>query len=324
MTKPCVLAVVGCTASGKSELAMKLAKALHGEIICMDSMQVYRRMDIGTAKPTLAEQSQVRHHMLDILEPTEPYAVADYVEATEKLIPQIVERGHVPLLVGGTGLYLKSLMHGMTLGITDSDPALRSQLNALAAAPQGNLRLHAMLGEVDPASAARLHPNDVRRVIRALEVFKLTGVPLSGQKRMEPDRPFRVLPIGLRMPRSRLYERIQRRVDGMLDMGLLSEVQALLDGGVTPQCQSMQAIGYKELIPVVQGRLPLADVRWQLILNTRHYAKRQETWFKGEPALHWTDAEGDSMAQALEAWRDFINTPPAEDQPSNGKGENGL
>lgn len=167
--KPKVLALTGCTASGKSGLAMKLAREYPMEIVCMDSMQIYRRMDIGTAKPTLAEQKLVPHHMLDILEPEESYAVARYVEDAERVFADIWQRGKLPLLVGGTGLYLKSLLHGMTLGQQESDPAVRARYEAIAAEPDGKARLHTMLEKVDEETARRLHPNDLRRVVRALE-----------------------------------------------------------------------------------------------------------------------------------------------------------
>ena len=181
--KPKVLALTGCTASGKSDLAMKLALEYPVEIVCMDSMQIYRRMDIGTAKPTRSEQKLVPHHMLDILEPEESYAVARYVEDAERVFGDIWQRGKIPLLVGGTGLYLKSLLHGMTLGQQESDPAVRARYEAVAAEPDGKARLHTMLEKVDEETARRLHPNDLRRVVRALEIYELTGTPMSRQKR---------------------------------------------------------------------------------------------------------------------------------------------
>lgn len=305
MIKPTVLAVTGCTASGKSTLALALAQALNGEILCMDSMQIYRRMDIGTAKPSREEQAAVPHHLLDLVEPWESFAVADYVKAFEAVLPEVIGRGHTPVLVGGTGLYLKSLIHGMTLGTAKSDAAVRARYEALAFQPQGRERLHAMLAQVDPDSAARLHPNDLRRVIRALEVFELTGTPMSRQKREEPERPYRILPIALHMPREALYRRIEKRVDQMLAQGLIEEVQSLLDSGVSPDCQAMQAIGYKELVPVARGKAPAAPAVEQLILNTKHYAKRQETWCKGENETLWLEADENALKNALALWESF-------------------
>ena len=296
--KPQVIAISGPTASGKSDLALKLARELNGEIICMDSMQIYRRMDIGTAKPTLAEQTMVPHHMLDIVEPTESYAVADYAEEAEKVIFEVASRGKQPVLVGGTGLYLKALMHGLTLGNASGDEAIRSRLYAIADEPDGKNRLHRQLAAVDPVSAAKFHPNDIRRVIRALEVFELTGTPISQQKQEEPDRPFHILPLAIDMPRDVLYTRLEKRVHLMMKQGLLQEVKALLDSGVKPQMQSMQGIGYKELIPVVQGSQSTDNAVWQIVLNTRHYAKRQGTWLRTEPKTIWISEEPEKRFDA--------------------------
>jgi len=291
MIKPQVIAVAGPTASGKSDLALKLAQELNGEIICMDSMQIYRRMDIGTAKPTLKEQGIVPHHMLDIVEPTETYAFADYALDAEKVILSVAERGRIPVLVGGTGLYLKALMHGLSLGGAGGDEAIRARLNAVVDEPDGKMVLHQRLSEVDPVSAAKFHPNDVRRVVRALEVYELTGRPISEQKAPEVDRPFSILPLAIDMPRNVLYERLEKRVQLMMEQGLLQEVKSLLDSGVNEQMQSMQGIGYKELIPVIRGTLPLEKAVRQIVLNTRHYAKRQGTWLRTEPKIVWMNQE---------------------------------
>ena len=296
--KPQVIAISGPTASGKSDLALKLAQTLNGEIICMDSMQIYRRMDIGTAKPTMEEQAIVPHHMLDIVEPTENYAVADYAQATEKVIFEIAARGKQPILVGGTGLYLKALMHGLSLGNAGGDEKIRARLYAMADEPDGKFRLHRRLSEVDPVSAGKFHPNDIRRVIRALEVFELTGTPISQQKQEEPDRPFSVLPLAIDMPRDILYARLEKRVHQMMKQGLLQEVKALLESGVAPCMQSMQGIGYKEVIPVVQGTQCVDDAVWQIILNTRHYAKRQGTWLRTEPQTIWMTEEPEKRFDA--------------------------
>ena len=297
---PKVLAITGATASGKSELALSLARELDAEIVCMDSMQIYRRMDIGTAKPTLQEQARIPHHMLDILEPTAAYAVADYAWDGEAVIRQILQRGKLPMLVGGTGLYLKALMHGMELGGAGSDEDLRRRLNQLAMEPDGKQRLHERLSRVDPQTAERLHPNDIRRVIRAIEVYELTGKPLSQQNQSAAKGPFEVLPLAIDMPRDRLYARLEKRARAMLDAGLLDEVRALLDSGVAPDCQSMQGIGYKELTPVITRGQPVEQALWDVIIHTRHYAKRQNTWLRAEPETRWLSPEGDLLAQAME------------------------
>jgi len=228
------------------------------------------------------------------VEPTENYAVADYARDAESVINEILSRGKQPILTGGTGLYLKALMHGLTLGGAGSDEKLREKLNALALEPGGKEQLHDRLAKVDPVSAQKLHPNDIRRVIRAIEVYALTGMPISQQRQEEPYGPFEVLPLAIELPRPILYERLEKRVHIMMVQGLLYEVAALLESGVTPQMQSMQGIGYKELIPVVQDGADLKDAVWQIILNTRHYAKRQGTWLRTEPKTIWLSETGES------------------------------
>lgn len=314
--KPAVIAVAGPTASGKSDLGLKLAQRLGGEIVCMDSMQIYRRMDIGTAKPTAQERALLPHHMLDVADPTEAYAVADYAVAAEQVIAQILSRGRVPILVGGTGLYLKALMDGLSLGGTGGDERLRAELNALADEPGGKERLHARLAAVDPETAARLHPNDRRRVIRAIEVFEQTGVPMSRQNHVAQDRPFRVLPLALEWPRDLLYARLETRVHRMMEMGLLSEVRALLESGVAPAAQSMQGIGYKELIPAAMGQDDVNRAVWDIIVHTRHYAKRQGTWLRAEPRCVWLDArDADGLlSKALALAQAFLNDTKEQDE----------
>lgn len=314
--KPAVIAVAGPTASGKSDLGLALARRLDGEIVCMDSMQIYRRMDIGTAKPTAQERALLPHHMLDVADPTEAYAVADYAVAAERVIAEILSRGRVPILVGGTGLYLKALMDGLSLGGAGGDERLRAELNALADEPGGKERLHARLAAVDPETAARLHPNDRRRVIRAIEVFEQTGVPMSRQNHAAQDRPFRVLPLALEWPRDLLYARLEARVHRMMEMGLLSEVRALLESGVAPTAQSMQGIGYKELIPVVMGQGDVDRAVWEIIVHTRHYAKRQGTWLRAEPRCVWLDArDADALlAQAASLAQAFLNDTKEQEQ----------
>ena len=314
--KPAVIAVAGPTASGKSDLGLKLAQRLGGEIVCMDSMQIYRRMDIGTAKPTAQERALLPHHMLDVADPTEAYAVADYAVAAEQVIAQILSRGRVPILVGGTGLYLKALMDGLSLGGTGGDERLRAELNALADEPGGKERLHARLAAVDPETAARLHPNDRRRVIRAIEVFEQTGVPMSRQNHAAQERPFRVLPLALDWPRELLYARLETRVHRMMEMGLLSEVHALLESGVAPAAQSMQGIGYKELIPAAMGQDDVNRAVWDIIVHTRHYAKRQGTWLRAEPRCVWLDArDADGLlSKALALAQAFLNDTKEQDE----------
>jgi tRNA dimethylallyltransferase len=295
-----VLCVAGPTASGKSALAVKLAKALGGEIVSMDSMQIYRRMDVGTAKPTLTERGGVPHHMLDVAEPAEAFSVAQYAEMAECRIREIYERGRLPILAGGTGFYLRALTDGLALGGVQSDPELRQSLKDSAADEAGKRRLYAQLAEADPATAARLHPNDVGRVSRALEVYRLTGKPMSVQENAPGERPFRFCMVGATLERQALYERIEMRVDAMLAGGLLGEVRSLLESGVPPAAQAMQGIGYKELTPVLLAGAPPAEAVALIKRNTRRYAKRQWTWFNAEKRIRWLDmAKGESTDEAL-------------------------
>lgn len=309
-----VLVVAGPTATGKTALSLAIARQVPAEIVCMDSMQVYRHMDIGTAKPTQEERRQVPHHMLDIVEPVQPFSVAQYVERAEPLLREIWARGRLPMLVGGTGLYLKALLHGLPLGTAPGDVQLRTQYRQTAGEPGGKERLHQMLRQVDPETAARLHPNDCTRVIRALEVFALTGEPISrqatgGEAQERKDFAFSLL--GTTMERSKLYQRINLRVERMLAEGLLEEVGRLLY--VSSQAQAMQGIGYKELIPVVQGKESLVTAKALIQRNSRRYAKRQWTWFRGEKGMLWLDMESpEAVSQGVEIaqrlWADQCRT----------------
>lgn len=300
MQKTPVLCIAGPTATGKTALAVRLAKELGGEVISMDSMQVYRRMDIGTAKPGLDERAGIPHHLIDIVEPTEPFTVAQYAAQAVHTAREVFARGRLPILSGGTGFYLRALTHGLSLGGVPSDPVLRERLKAEATTPDGRRALHERLRQIDPKAAARLHENDVQRVSRAVEVFTLTGKPISMQEKQTEDCPFNLCLIGTTMERGHLYERINARVDAMMAQGLLREVKALLGAGVPPSAQAMQGIGYKELAAVALSGAPLHDAVTAVKQNTRHYAKRQWTWFRAEPRFTWLDMENTaSEAQAL-------------------------
>ena len=294
--------LAGPTASGKTALALRLAQAHHCEIVCMDSMQIYRSMDIGTAKPTPAEQSLVPHHMVDIVEPTEVYSVARYQEEAEACIRDIHRRGHRALLVGGTGLYLRALRHPMAMGEAAGDPAFRQQLETLAQTDLGRDDLHARLEAVDPLSAQRIHRNNVRRVIRALEVFHLTGTPFSEQPQPEEEVPFLYRVASLTMDRELLYRRIEQRVDQMMADGLVDEVRRLLAQGVPEKAQAMMGLGYKELIPFLHGECTLDLAVAALKQGTRHYAKRQMTWMRREEDVFWVDSLADDAYEQLESW----------------------
>lgn len=282
-TKKRVLGIVGPTASGKTALSLLVAERLGGEILCMDSMQIYRGMDIGTAKPTKEEQARVPHHLHSFLNPDEPFSVSQYAQKAR----EIIEGVKAPILVGGTGMYLQSLSLPMDYGAVGGDEKIRKKYHEIADT-QGAEALHALLAQVDPPSAQKLHPNDVRRVVRALEVFDLTGAPLSAQKMPEEsDAPYDFQLYALDLPRVILYERVERRVDEMMRQGLLEEVRRLKDSGLSPDAQSMQGLGYKELWPVLTGEASLADAVSLLKMRTRRYAKRQLTWFRRDERIQW-------------------------------------
>ncbi|MBQ6173857.1 MAG: tRNA (adenosine(37)-N6)-dimethylallyltransferase MiaA [Clostridia bacterium] len=282
--------LTGPTASGKTDLSLDLAERYGCEIVCMDSMQIYRGMDIGTAKPTAAEQARAPHHMLDICDPRDAYSVAQWVEDACACIRDIQARGKRALLVGGTGFYLRALRHPMAMGSVPAVPEIRAELEAVAAQPDGKEVLHRQLEAADPITARRLHVNDVRRVIRALEVFRATGVPFSRQPQSEEAPPFESRCAALTMPRDRLYARIDLRVERMLEAGLADEVRSLLESGVPEDCQSMKGLGYKELVPYLRGESTLEEAKAAIQQGSRHYAKRQLTWFRAEKDLFWAES----------------------------------
>ena len=280
--KPKILAVVGPTASGKTALAVELALRLGGEVICCDSMQIYREMSIGTAKPTEEEKRGVPHHLFDIKNPDEPFSAQDYVSLAEEAVSDILSRGKLPVFCGGTGLYLDAFLRGGMPETPGADAALRAELAAFAEA-RGAEALHRELLAVDPESAAQAHPNNLRRVIRALEIYKLTGVAKSEWDRRSRELPARynAAVLGLVFAdRALLYDRIERRVDMMLADRLLEETRALLHAGVFERSPTAAAaIGYKELLPYLRGEGTLDAAVTELKTATRRYAKRQLTWF---------------------------------------------
>ncbi len=302
MDKKICWVLTGPTASGKTSLSLRLAKAHDCEIVCMDSMQLYRGMDIGTAKPTEAEKAQAVHHMIDVANPTEDFSVARYQEMAEACIADIHARGHRALLVGGTGLYLRALRQKMSMGEAAADEQLRAELQEIADREGGREVLHERLRQVDAKTAERLHVNDVRRVIRALEVYQLTGRPFSQQEQIQEESRFSYRVASLTMDRAILYQRIEQRVDDMMAQGLAQEVAHLLSGGIPADAKAMKAIGYKELIPYCQGQCTLEEAVYALKLNTRHYAKRQLTWMRREENVCWVDALSPDAYAQLEAY----------------------
>ena len=282
--------LTGPTASGKTALSIRLAQEHDCEIVCMDSMQIYKRMNIGTAKPTMEEMAGIPHHMLDVAEPDENFSVARYQEMAEECIADIHARGKRALLVGGTGLYLRALRQPMAMGDVSGNDDIRAELEAIAAQEGGKQRIHDMLEAVDAYTAARLHLNDVRRVVRALEVYRLTGVPFSKQTQIQTESRFSYRVASLTMDRALLYSRIEKRVDIMVEQGLVEEVRGLLDSGIPSDCQAMKAIGYKEIVPYLRGEATWEETDYLLKLNTRHYAKRQLTWMRREEDVCWADS----------------------------------
>ena len=296
--------LTGPTASGKTELGVRLAKAEGWEILCMDSMQIYRRMNIGTAKPTEAEKDGVPHHLMDICEPTDSYSVSDYREAAEKKVLELHTKGREALFVGGTALYLQAMMHPMGMGQVAANEALREELNRQAATAEGRMKLHEQLAVIDPETAARLPVNDVRRVIRAIEVWEATGIPFSAQpKRKDDPGRFRWKIVSTEMDRALLYDRINRRVTGMLRQGLKNEVAGLLAEGVPEDAQSMQGLGYKEMIPCIRGEYSTEDAAEKIRTGTRHYAKRQMTFLRREESIRYVRTDQDG---AYEAVREYL------------------
>ena len=305
--KPLVVAIAGPTATGKTEAAVAVCEALDGEVLSMDSMQIYRRMSIGTAKPAAAETRGIPHHLLSYVEPGTDYTVAEYQRDARAAMLDVLGRGKLPVFVGGTGLYLQAVSHPLTFGAAGGRSEARVRLEAAADEPGGPRRLFERLAAVDPSSAERLHVNNTRRVIRALEVYELTGTPLSAQQadwEAEPEQDFLVF--ALSWPRDALYRRINSRVDRMMEAGLVDEVRGLLESGVPPESQAMQAIGYKEVVALLCGGCTREDAVEAIKRNSRRYAKRQLTWLRRDSRVRWVNLESyvsiDAMHSDLVKW----------------------
>ena len=280
--------ILGPTAVGKTDVAIRLAERWGGEIISADSSAVYRGLDIGSAKPTPDEQRRVRFHLIDVADPSEVFTAARFRELALQAIADIQARGKRVLIVGGTGLYLRVLLHGFSLAPPPADPEVRARWKA-EVERVGAPALHARLQQIDPIAAARIHPNDAVRITRALEVYEMTGVPISQwQRRAEAELP--AIKVGLTMPREQLYARIDQRVDKMIAQGMLQEVQTLLQNGYNPEQPALKGLGYRHLIGYLQGRFSWDEAVRLWKRDTRRYAKRQMTWFRKEPGVHWVNA----------------------------------
>lgn len=287
MAKPLIV-LTGPTAVGKTGLSIRLAKALNGEIISADSMQVYRHMDIGSAKITKEEMAGIPHHLIDVLEPVEEFNVVIFQKMAKEALEGIYDRGRVPIVAGGTGFYIQALAYDIDFTETDEDPSLRRELEQTAK-EKGAQYLHQMLREADPASAERIHANNIKRVIRAIEFYRQTGTKISehNQEERRKQSPYDLFYYVLNMERQSLYERIDRRVDQMIRDGLIEEVRKLAAMGCTRDMVSMQGLGYKEILDYLDGRSSLEEAVCLIKRDTRHFAKRQLTWFKRERDVRW-------------------------------------
>lgn len=303
-----IICIAGPTASGKTALAVELAKQLNGEVISCDSMQVYKRMDIGTAKPTEEEMQGIPHHMIDVAEPDEDFSVSRYCKMAAPIVDDIVARGKTAIIAGGTGLYMDSLIRGNAFAPFPST-GVREKLEAQADS-EGMEFLLNWLRSVDPEAAARLHLSDRKRIIRALEVYLETGQTITEHNRKTQQIPPKYTPLWLGLDfadRAELYRRIDTRVDLMLEMGLISEIQGLLASGIPPRCTAMQAIGYKEFVNALNGEETIAQAAEEVKKSSRHYAKRQLTWFRRNPKLHWLKRQtGEKNEEILSIARQII------------------
>lgn len=291
MKKPLII-LTGPTAVGKTNLSLKLAHQIGGEIISADSMQVYKHMDIGSAKVMPEEREGIPHYLIDECEPWEEFHIVRFQQAAKKYMEEIYSHGNIPILVGGTGFYIQSVLYDIDFANQDSDPAYRSELETMAE-EKGNEFLHAMLQQVDPKAAEEIHANNRKRVIRALEYHHITGQKISqhNEAQREKESPYNFLYLVLTDRRDRLYERIDQRVDLMMEQGLLHEVERLKEMGCTRDMVSMQGLGYKELIDYLDGKISLEEAVYIIKRDTRHFAKRQITWFKRERDVTWINKD---------------------------------
>ncbi len=303
-----LLVLVGPTAIGKTALSIELARQWDAEIISGDSMQVYRGMDIGTAKIKPDEKAGIPHHLIDIHDPDYAYSAAEFQSSAQRLIEEIAGRGKLPFIVGGTGLYIESVCYGYRFSEAEANTELRQSLQQ-EAERYGSEELHRRLRQLDPDAADRLHPNDTRRIIRAIEVIETTGERLpSQQQKRDKASPYRLCLLCLNMDRQLLYKRIESRVDQMVQLGLIDEVNHLLKQGYSPQLTSMQGLGYKEIVSYLQGACTLQEAVDALKLNTRRFAKRQLSWFRHMGDVHWIDVtEQASKDEALEFMNPIIS-----------------
>jgi len=302
-----LLAILGPTAVGKTELSLKIAEHINGEIISADSMQIYRKMDIGTAKASQSDRKQVKHHLIDIVDPDQDFSVADYQKRVDDLIPKIVKKGKIPILVGGTGLYIKAIIQGFLFPEMETNMELRSKLEK-EAEKYGNEYVHNKLKEIDIELSNKLHPNDLRRVIRGIEVFNETGNTITYYKKKQEATPMRynALKIGLTREREMLYKRINHRINIMIENGLINEVENLLDSGYDIGMTALQGLGYKEIVGYLNNEYSFDEAARILKRDTRHFAKRQITWFKRDNNINWFNLSQKNTDQVFNEIVDLI------------------
>ncbi|MFQ9510988.1 MAG: tRNA (adenosine(37)-N6)-dimethylallyltransferase MiaA [Lachnospiraceae bacterium] len=291
MKKPLII-LTGPTAVGKTDLSIDLAKAVNGEIVSADSMQVYKYMDIGSAKIKPEEMKGIRHHLVDAIEPDEDFNVVRFQKMAKAALDEIYKNGKIPIVTGGTGFYIQALLYDIDFEDTKEDTSYRNSLEALAE-EKGCEYVHKMLEEVDKKAAMEIHPNNTKRVIRALEYFKETGRPISehNEEQRRKDSPYQFVYFVLNRARATLYDRINLRIDQMLEAGLLDEVKSLAEKGYTKDMVSMQGLGYKEILAYLDGEMTMEEAIYILKRDTRHFAKRQLTWFKREKDVTWIDLD---------------------------------
>ena len=309
--QPKVVVICGPTALGKTSAAIQLAEIYNAEIVGADSMQIYKHMDIGTAKPTAEEQTRIKHHMIDIIDPDDRFDARQYAVMARETIEKLYHRNKIPFVVGGTGFYIKALANGL-FNVEAAGDNIRNSLKDEAEI-RGIAVLYDRLCRQDPEAAKKIHPNDTYRIIRALEVHAMTGKTLSGFHKAHgfKDRPFVVLKVGLHIRRETLYDRINKRVDVMIDNGFVDEVKGLLAMGYSPESKSMQSIGYRHIVDFIKGSRAWEETVRTLKRDTRRYAKRQLTWFRGDPEVIWKTPD------ALQDIKDLINKFLQKDNKSS-------
>ncbi len=308
--RPAIVAIVGPTAVGKSDLALRLADHLPIEIISADSRQVYRGLDIGTAKPTLDEQRRVTHHVVDVVDPEDDFSLAEFQDLAHAALEGCLRRGNIPMLVGGTGLYVKAIVDGVQLPRVPPDVALRGELEQFAR-ERGADALHRRLIALDPLAASRIDPRNVRRVIRAIEVVEKSGRRFSDFRDAEPR--YDVLSIGLSSPREALYRRIDERVERQIDDGIIDETRRVLARGCPPTRPALNGLGYREVVAYLDGRLTLRAAIERIKFETHRFARQQYTWFRlDDPKIHWLSADGSHLKPSLELIRQHIGSTAAK------------